>query len=264
MHRFFESLAYSQAAKIKEIWIMSGRAVSHYLIKVLLVLLVFFGGFSLAHAQCTKSAVTKAPTIVYDRAPVFSSGSGWQMGNEITKLPANTRIKVCEEVTVGLFINKKKWFRIEFDNGRSGWVFSGQLNTSAAPVSNSGYFGAIFISAAHADPVAENDSATGIPGFNNWLLLGVAFFFVITGMVGKVVFDELDSGKSPSFRSTVNIKKCLKALIVAPIVFVTFLNVGDFSFQTEMAVIIFLCLAFQNGFFWQTVLPTRKVAPGTT
>ena len=91
-------------------------------------------------------------------------------------------------------------------------------------------------------------------------MLGVAFFFVITGMIGKVVYDELDSGKAPSISSTFNLSKCLKALIVAPIVFLTFLNVGDFSFQTEMAVIIFLCLAFQNGFFWQTVLPTRKTA----
>ena len=257
---------------------MSGRAKNHYLIKVLLVLFVFFGGFSLAHAQCTDTAVTTATAIVYDRAPVFSSGSGWQMGTEITKLPAGTRIKVCESVTVGLFFNKKKWFRIEFDNGRSGWVFSGQLNISAAPAKDSGYFGAIFISEAHADtteagagstetdaaPVALNNSSRGIPGFNNWVLLGIAFFFVITGMIGKVVYDELDSGKAPSFRSTFNIRKCLKALIVAPIVFLTFLNVGDFSFQTEMAAIIFLCLAFQNGFFWQTVLPTRKAAPSTT
>ncbi len=250
---------------------MSGRAKSHYLIKVLLVLFVFFGGFSLAHAQCTGTAVTTATAIVYDRAPVFSSGSGWQMGTEITKLPAGTRIKVCESVTVGLFINKKKWFRIEFDNGRSGWVFSGQLNISAAPASNSGYFGSIFISAAHADPaeadadpVAATNSARGIPGFNNWLLLGVAFFFVIIGMIGKVVYDELDTGQRPTLRSTFNLWKCLKAFIVAPIVFLAFLTMGDFSFQTEIAVIIFFCLAFQNGFFWQTVLPTRKAAPSST
>jgi hypothetical protein len=242
---------------------MSGRAESNYLIQISLLLILFFGIGSIAHSQCTRMAVTVVSTSVYDRAPIFSSRTGWQLGNIITNLPADTSVRVCEEVTVGLFFDKKKWYRIEFDTGRCGWVFSGQLDISTAPIGDSNYIGSIVITEAHAQAASTNGSDHGIPGFNIWIMSVIAFVFVVFGMIGKVAYDELDIGQRPSLRSTFNLWKCLKALIVAPIVFGAFLTVGKFSFENEIAVIIFFCLAFQNGFFWQTVLPTGEVVPKT-
>jgi hypothetical protein len=35
-------------------------------------------------------------------------------------------------------------------------------------------------------------------------------------------------------------------------------HAGDFSTPGELkSIVIAMCLAFQNGFFWQTTLPTR-------
>lgn len=243
---------------------MSGRVERNSLIQINILLILLVGMGSLAHAQCARIAVTVMPTAVYDSAPTFSSRSGWQLGKIITNLPAGTSVRLCEEVTVGLFFQKKKWCRIEFSNGRCGWVFSGQLNISMAPIDESSYAGSILIPEAHAQAASTNTSNQGIPGFNIWIMSGIAFVSVVFGMIGKVVYDELDAGQKPSLRSTFNLCKCLKALIVAPIVFGIFLKAGDIYLKNETAVIIFFCLAFQNGFFWQTVIPTGKVATKPT
>jgi hypothetical protein len=166
-------------------------------------------------------------------------------------------VRVCEEVTVGLFFDKKRWYRIEFDTGRSGWVFSEQLDISAAPFNDSKFARLIVIPEAQA--ASSNGSDQGTPGFNMWMMLFGAFVFVVLGMIGKVAYDEVDKGQSLSWQSVFNLTKCIKALIAAPMAFAAFLVVGNFAFKNEVAVVIFFCMAFQNGFFWQTVIPSARV-----
>jgi hypothetical protein len=162
-------------------------------------------------------------------------------------------------MSVGLFLNKKTWYRIEFDSGRTGWIVSGDLDTSSNSPNGSTVVSSLLISEAQA--ADTNNSEQGIPGFNIWILLLIAFIFVIFGMIAKVAYDEVDKRQQLSVRRIFNLGECIKALIVAPMVFAAFLVAGNFTFNNEIAVLIFFCMAFQNGFFWQTVIPTTKENP---
>jgi hypothetical protein len=238
---------------------MAWQVNKNFPIRISLLVILFIGMHHFAYSQCTQMARTTMATPVYDRAPIFSSRSGWQLGDVIKTLAPRTSVRVCEEVTVGFFFDKRKWYRIQFDTGRSGWVFSGLLNISEAPFNDSDYSQLFVIPRAQA--ATTNSSGQGIPGFGIWVMLFGAFIFVIFGMIGKVTYDQLDKGQSLSLKTVLNLRKCMKALIVAPIVFGFFLRTGKFYFENEMAVLIFFAMAFQNGFFWQTVLPTAEQPP---
>ena len=238
--------------------------------QTLMFLLVFCSGLlaSGAHAQCTTEARTIAPTTVYASAPTFTSGEGWRMGKAIEKLPADTPVRICKSTSVGLFFDKKQWYRIEFDGRRAGWVFADLIEPAAesrspAPTIRFSLLAPAFAQDSPAEsPEAGADIASqGVPGFNITILLLGAFVSIVLGMVGKVAYDEVEHGQHLSLRGCVNIRKCIKALIVAPMTFSAFLVAGDYTFQDEVAVIIFLCMAFQNGFFWQTVLPVGREVP---
>ena len=231
-----------------------------------LLVILFINVAELAYAQCTRNTTTRSSAVVYDRAPSFSSKSGWQLGDIIVTLSANAQVRICEEKKIGLFWDKKRWYRIEYEadgkRWRSGWVYSQQLNASAASFRESNFALSLLIPEVQAADQGAPDSGIpdqGVPGFNIWLLLLLAFIFIILGMIGKVVYDEVDNEQPLSFKNTVKLRKCIKALVVAPIVYGAFLIVGEFDFENEIAIIIFLCLAFQNGFFWQTVIPTKPV-----
>lgn len=63
-----------------------------------------------------------------------------------------------------------------------------------------------------------------------------AFVFVVLGMLGEVVYDEVDKGQAPSLRGCLIFIKCIKALLAAPTAFGTFLVAGRFSFSDEIAI----------------------------
>ena len=74
---------------------------------------------------------------------------------------------------------------------------------------------------------------------------------MVLGMLAKAVVDWLDEPGWSSIRP--HVRSGLIALLVSPIVFLGFLNAGQFSVSTQ-AFLVLMLLAFQNGFFWQTVL----------
>ncbi len=51
-----------------------------------------------------------------------------------------------------------------------------------------------------------------------------------------------------------------EAVLVSPIVFLGFLTAGQFGSSKQTFLLLSL-LAFQNGFFWQTVLKRDRPAP---
>ena len=225
---------------------------------LLFLLLLSASGY--LQAQCTREVTTKTATQVYDSVPTFYSASGWKLGNLVETVPANTRVAICEEATVGLFAGKKLWYKISFGNARSGWISADQL-LAGAPVQDHG-LRIEFISSAYADDTTDSTTGTtstpGIPDYGHTLLIVAALFFVLLGIVGKVVFDAVDNSSEPSLRACVQLKKFVKALIAAPLAFMAFLNLADFAFTSEVAVAVFFCMAFQNGFFWQTLVPTQS------
>ena len=223
---------------------------------LLFLLLLSASGY--LQAQCTREVTTKTATQVYDSVPTFYSASGWKLGNLVETVPANTKVAICEEATVGLFVGKKLWYKISFGNARSGWISADQL-LARAPVQDHG-LRIEFISSAYAQDTTGTTTgipAPGVPAFGHTLLIVAALFFVLLGIVGKVVFDAVDNSADASLRACVQLKKFVKALIAAPLAFLAFLNLADFAFTSEVAVAVFFCMAFQNGFFWQTLVPTQ-------
>ncbi|MFZ1985242.1 MAG: hypothetical protein WAU91_12570 [Desulfatitalea sp.] len=211
-----------------------------------------------AFAQCSQRGQTVVETIVYDRKPVFYTGKGWQMGGPVATLPPDTPVTICEEAEIGVLFDKKKWYRIQFGAQASGWAFSGHIRTSGG---SSGAVSAPWslLSAAHASDVSL-PLEDGLPSNTKFYLYLTMFLVTVIGMFGKAAFDEINSSEAFSLKKCLNGKNCIKAIIVAPIVFLTFLKTADFSSASgEAGFLIAVCLAFQNGFFWQTVLPSKGV-----
>jgi hypothetical protein len=121
---------------------------------------------------------------------------------------------------------------------------------------------------AFAQPVDESDEPVAEPppppnSYGLVLFFFFAFVVIIVGMIAKVVFDQIDKASALKIRELLDWRKCIKALIVSPIVFGTFLALANFENLDQTQVIVILLSAFQNGFFWQTVLPTgaKKAKP---
>ena len=78
---------------------------------------------------------------------------------------------------------------------------------------------------------------------NNWLAGAPYFLATSLGILFKILWDSDD------LKSALNFKK-MKALLISPIVFgAVYIAVSNLSDP-----FLALLLAFQNGFFWQSVL----------
>jgi hypothetical protein len=95
------------------------------------------------------------------------------------------------------------------------------------------------------------------------LLYGPLFIAMILGMLAKAIFDALDEHR-PSWRD--HLRHGAMAIVVSPMVFLGFITAGQFSGNSQTFLVLAL-FAFQNGFFWQTVLtrngPVKDKAPET-
>lgn len=78
-----------------------------------------------------------------------------------------------------------------------------------------------------------------------WLDI-ILFFCMIAGMAAKYFYDTIGSGNKLVFKKW----QLFKPMLISPIVFGTIYRSTD----TSTSVILLLIFAFQNGFFWQTVL----------
>lgn len=227
----------------------------------------------LAGAQCPRSAYTAGQINVHADAPTFSTGGDWKQASVLESLPPNTRVSVCEERTVGI-VDQRLWYRIEYD-GRQGWVYSGWLRPGGASTRREpAFFSFGLIAAAVAAPagpggaVAARPMDDGLPrkvagaSVDQQALRLVALVFVLLGIWGKVVHDVIE--KTPDltwkilFDEAAKPANFMKAVIAAPIACISVLQTGDYVFGSSVAVALSFFLSFQNGFFWQTLLPAKK------
>ncbi len=74
------------------------------------------------------------------------------------------------------------------------------------------------------------------------------YFVTLAGMGGKLAIDSIDSGKG--FTYLVQKEFLVKPIIISPIVFAILYG----AVGSAVPVSFLLIFAFQNGFFWQTVL----------
>lgn len=214
-----------------------------------------------AIAGCERTAKTTTSTEVYSEAPVYVTGQGWQLGPPVVTLPEGTNISVCEEKKVGVLFDKRTWFWVEYEldtEAGNGWIFSGQTDLGVL-LDGSGHKVAArpslsFVSPANAQPtaLAAGMPNNGLPQSVPFIIMTSSFIAIILGMVAKVVFDTIDQRRS--FVLSDFGRNLIRSIVVAPIVFLAFLKLGNFAIVGDSNIMIGFCLAFQNGFFWQTVL----------
>lgn len=229
--------------------------------RAVMFLVLMLGIPASALAQCDEIAHTRVDTTLYSDVPRLSTAGGWQLATEIAPLPRGTQVRICEAKEVGQFgFNSKIWLRVQLADGRSGWIFAEATDRGGAR-SNAPAHGWSLISDAVAQEAAQPSNGlpgNGLPGsgLGPWLLLAVTALFVFFGIVGKMVYDGIAS--RTSIRRCIKLENCIKAVIIAPLAIAAFLQIGDFTLKDESATLIYWCMAFQNGFFWQTLLPTTK------
>ncbi|MBN2090701.1 hypothetical protein JW964_13905 [candidate division KSB1 bacterium] len=95
------------------------------------------------------------------------------------------------------------------------------------------------------DIVEKGDSSlfSQIP----WLEIAL-YFIMILGMAGKYFFDLI--GTTKKNKIIINKWQLIKPLFISPLVFGTIYA----SIESITSIVLLVIFAFQNGFFWQTVL----------
>jgi hypothetical protein len=227
--------------------------------------------------RCDGRAVVSADADVYESLPRFVTGRGWQ-GHVIARLQSGTQVYVCWEQSTQFGLSSKAWVQIAFRNRGAttyGWMLK-EATRQAAHAREAPWL-------ARMSPVGSALAATPAPADDkgSWtlgdpppqppppmepttsnaqpdslvadlvVLYGPLFVAMVLGMLAKAVVDWLDEPD----RTTVmpHVRSGIIAILVSPIVFLGFLNAGQFSVSTQ-AYLVLMLLAFQNGFFWQTVL----------
>jgi hypothetical protein len=219
--------------------------------------------------RCETRAVISVDADVYETLPRFVTGQGWR-GTIKARLPAGTQVYVCWEQSTQFGLTSKVWRQVAFRSNRNtmeyGWVMKDVTRQVSLPADAPllARLSPIGLAWAQADAAGAADedvkwtlgapppqpqlqlsapgAAASTPeGMINELIVLYAplFLAMVLGMLAKATVDWLDK----------------------PIVFLGFLNAGQFSVTTQTYLVLLL-LAFQNGFFWQTVLKRTEVDRG--
>ncbi len=252
-------------------------------------IMFFLPSAATAQQKCNQKGMIQQDTDVYKQVPRFVTGSGWQ-GERIARLSKNTQVYICGEQSAAFGFSTKAWVQIAFMSGANAWQYGWVLKDSTTGLNSSlretdvlGY-SLIAVALAADSPAGGKDKpawALGPPppvpapqreeksaslarepssaslsdlGELYWPL----FIAMLFGMLAKAGVDWLDSSDKVLVKQ--HIRNAFVAILVSPIVFLGFLSAGQFSASTQTFVVLCL-LAFQNGFFWQTVL--KRSVPGT-
>lgn len=198
-----------------------------------------------------RKAVTMGQVEVHPDVPRFTTGKGWVGPRQVvTTLPKGTSILICEERWVGFIGWQKRWLRIRFGEGQEGWIFGEETVRSVGE-------GPAFFRGTGSFPwpleaAAQGGAGTpdaGIP--SAWPFYLLVFSAVCLGMAAKALYDLLEHGDLSLRRYCY---RTVRSLLVAPIVLQGLLQYGDLGVQGNASLLALLGMAFQNGFFWQTVL----------
>jgi hypothetical protein len=222
-------------------------------------------------------------TDVYKQVPRFVTGSGWQ-GERLTRLSKNTQVYICGEQSAAFGFSTKTWVQIAYVSGANAWQYGWVLKDNTASLNSSlretdaiARYSLIAVALAADSPAGGKEKpawALGPPppvpalqseeksaslarepssaslsdlGELYWPL----FIAMLFGMLAKAGVDWLDSSDKVLVKQ--HVRNAVVSILVSPIVFLGFLSAGQFSTSTQTFVVLCL-LAFQNGFFWQTVL----------
>jgi len=240
----------------------------------LFVLSLLFLGFGpVAAQQCTSRTTLKSSAIVYENPPRYVTGAGLQ-GRQTDQLPPHTTVFICRQQTVDFGFATRIWVQIQYRLGsqgwRNGWIAQDSLTSRRTPDPWRRLLDNLVGPAeAQASSSPEEELPPPLPpgatleiSSNDlaWAdlatLYGPLFAALLLGIAAKVGVDCLDDWNNVTQRrekTRDHVRNGLIAILVSPIVFLGFLNAGQFPTAKQTFMVLAL-LAFQNGFFWQTVL----------
>ena len=253
--------------------------------RLLAFLCALLGPVSIAAAQdCNVSAAVTRETPVYARpATEFNTANGWVYGSPVAVLGAKVRVFVCTQRTVRFGVIAQNWSQIAYwSSGKwqHGWVVSDNIERAAADQPST--WGAslpqliFLVPSARAQPLVISESppadagaappppgpsspdgaanADGSAVANFYVVL---FVCVVLGMGAKILFDTIVDQKGLNLKA--RIRAGLLPILVSPIVFLGIMQGADAtSAATLTSFIAVACTAFQNGFFWHTILDRTR------
>lgn len=248
---------------------------------VLTTLFTILAAAATSGAQdCKVKASTTAETQVFERpATQFNTAKGWVYGSPVAVLAPNVTVFLCAEQTVWFGVISQGWSEIAYWTGgrwEHGWIVTQNLRRAAADQHSTSLactvLQAFSLPSVHAQPPVITESPPSDAGpappaprrvspesimktedsalvrFYGWL-----FVFMILGMLGKIAFDMLTEPGKLDWKART--RAGILPLIVSPIVFLSIMQGVDSTTAATLTSFIALCCsAFQNGFFWHTIL----------
>jgi hypothetical protein len=177
-------------------------------------------------------------------------------------LAAGTRVSICERSRIGVIPATRLWVRVRYESASEGWISADAVDESGSePIATAALFATPVFQAPPLEPldaaklVPVTDGAPNPAWSYAWMLVAV-----LLGMIAKAVFDRLECDE---FDMRTCLRQTARAFVVAPIVFLGIGEAGNFPLAGS-GMLLYLAWAFQNGFFWQTVLgrPTAEAPSG--
>jgi hypothetical protein len=261
---------------------MKSAAIGRTCLLAITVIMSLLPSVSSTQTKCDRRGRIIQDSDVYKQMPKYVTGSGWQ-GERVTTLRSHTQVYICGEQSAAFGFSTKTWLQIAYEGANRGWQYGWVLKDAVIILSSrlreidsSRY--ALITDAFAGEPAPtvqdqtpwklgpppaappqqseeKSASVTKEAGPASLSDLGELywplFVAMLLGMLAKAGVDWLDSSDKSLMRQ--HLRNALVAILVSPIVFLGFLSAGQFSTSTQTFVVLFL-LAFQNGFFWQTVL----------
>jgi len=252
--------------------------------RVLTFLCALLGPASIAAAQdCKVNAAVTRETPVYARpAAEFNTANGWVYGSPVAVLGAKVRVFVCTQRTVRFGVISQSWTQIAYwSSGKwqHGWVVSDNIEQAVVDRPSTWVASLpqliFLVPSARAQPPVITESppadagappppgasspggAVNADGSAVANFYAVLFVCMVLGMGAKIFFDTLVDQKGLNVKA--RIRAGLLPILVSPIVFLGIMQGADAtSAATLTSFIAVACTAFQNGFFWHTILDRAR------
>lgn len=262
---------------------MTNVALIRFCTLAVTAVLLLLPAVSTAQAKCDRRGRIMQDADVYRDVPRYVTGSGWQ-GERIATLRSNTQVYICGEQSVAFGFSTKIWVQVAYQGAKRDWRYGWVLTDTVTILSSrfretdsTNRYSLVEVAYAGELPVANQDktawklgpppvapppqgdeksaSVTKEPGPASLSDLGELYWplfaAMLLGMLAKAGVDWLDASDKAMMWQ--HLRNAVISILVSPIVFLGFLSAGQFSTSTQTFVVLCL-LAFQNGFFWQTVL----------
>jgi hypothetical protein len=172
-------------------------------------------------------------------------------------------VSICERRRIGVIPATRLWARVRYESANEGWISADAVDEAGGsqPIAMAALFATPLRQAPPGQPpdpanlVPVTDGAPNPLWSYAWMLVAV-----LLGMIAKAVFDRLECDE---FDLRDCLRQTVRAFVVAPMVFLGIGEAGNFALAGP-SMLLYLAWAFQNGFFWQTVLArqTAEAAAG--